>query len=347
MLTYSTVIVTRNRPDALALSLPLILAQSRPTREILVVDSSDDPSANRALVERHAAGAAIPVRHMSSPPGMTIQRNIGLAEISGDVVLFPDDDSLYYPDALEKMMRVYERDEAGLIGGVCGRETNRPPEGAFEKAEAPVYERNLNDRLRARIGAARLRLEETFFPEPFRVAARRLYARLPTPPAWLAEEDAATVEWMTGFRMSFRTECAREVGFNEMLGRYALYEDVDAGLAVLRRRMLVRVQGALVYHHRSPERRSNGREFGMANVLNRGYVVRRSAGASALGVTRAYARLRIAQFALGASSAFGRARVAGAVAAYRALPPLFAASDEALDEAYLRLRAACLAGRAA
>lgn len=33
--------------------------------------------------------------------------------------------------------------------------------------------------------------------------------------------------------MSFRTEVIQKVGFNENLGCYALYEDIEAGLGVL------------------------------------------------------------------------------------------------------------------
>ena len=36
------VIATRNRPEALALSIPLILGQSRKPRKLIVIDSSDD-----------------------------------------------------------------------------------------------------------------------------------------------------------------------------------------------------------------------------------------------------------------------------------------------------------------
>lgn len=36
------------------------------------------------------------------------------------------------------------------------------------------------------------------------------------------------VEWTAGFLMSFRTEVIRQVGFDEALSRYSLFEDIDA-----------------------------------------------------------------------------------------------------------------------
>lgn len=343
MTTFTTVIVTRNRPDALALSLPLHLAQARRPERILVIDSSDDPSANQALVGRLAATAPMPVEHQTAPAGMTIQRNIGLAQVETDVVFFPDDDSLVHPGATEAIMRVYDRDAAGRLGGVAGLETRRRP----DMAEPPAYAMRRSDRLKAVIKPLRTQAEDRLFPDPMKVAARRRMDRLPPPEPWLAEEGAVPVEWMTGFRMSFRTDLLRAVRFNEKLGRYALFEDVDAGLGVLRSHLLVTTSKALIYHHKAPENRTGGRQMGAIQVLNRAYVTCRHAemDAGLRGIVRRHARLRTAQFRLDRSP-FGRERHAGARAALRALPELLDAPPEDLDATYLRLRQACLAGPA-
>jgi GT2 family glycosyltransferase len=149
--------------------------------------------------------------------------------------------------------------------------------------------------------------------------------------------------------MSFRTALARQVGFNERLGRYALYEDIDAGLGVMAGgHALVAVRGARIYHHKAPENRTAGRQMGVINILNRAYVVRRS-GLADERIARAllrHARFRTAQFRAGAGSAYGQARLQGAEAACRALPELLATPLPDLDAAYLRLREACIAGGA-
>lgn len=142
--TFSTVIVTRNRPAALALSLPLHLVQSRLPERILIIDSSDDASENKALVDRIAAASAVPIEHQVSRPGMTIQRNIGLQQITSDVVFFPDDDSLVYPDTLAHMMKVHDFDAKRTIGGVCGVEALRPPLGVLSHENAPYQRRKVD-----------------------------------------------------------------------------------------------------------------------------------------------------------------------------------------------------------
>jgi GT2 family glycosyltransferase len=343
--SFSTVIVTRNRPVALSLSLPLHLAQTRLPERLLIVDSSDDLSANRALVEKIAPTTTVRIEHQSAPAGTALQRNIGLAQISSDVVFFPDDDSLVYPNALAHMMHIYDMDTAGMIGGVCATETRNPPAGVLDGIRT-AYRMQPKDRLRAQIAPARARLEDWLVPDPMKLVARSLQERLPPCEPWLTEKNAVWVEWMTGFRMSFRTDVIRKVGFNEHLGRYALYEDIDAGLGVLAGgSSLVAAKDAQIYHHKAPENRTTGWQMGVINILNRAYVVLRS-GATDEKIRASvgrYALFRIAQFAVGAKSKFGQDRLAGARAAYRILPNLLSSPPHLLDETYLILRQTCLA----
>lgn len=339
---YATIIVTRNRADALALSLPLMLTQSRLPQEVLVIDSSDDPAANIALVDRLATTTTVPLRHIASPPGMTVQRNIGLAQITAPVVFFPDDDSLVLPGALAAMMRIYDLDTGGIIGGVCSAEAKSPPEGVLGTSSAP-YSMTWSDRLKARIARSRYALEARFFRDPFQSCAEKKYARLPAAPAWLGAETAILVPWMTGFRMSFRTDLIRRTGFDENLGRYALFEDTDACFGILQSHLLVGARTAQIYHHKAPMRRAGGRALGAMQILNRAYVLARAGDVDAalIAQTRRFARYKIAQYRMAARGDFGRDRLAGARAAYDAMPAIFTASPADLTAVYLALRARC------
>ena len=342
--SFSTVIVTRNRAADLALSLPLHLKQSRLPERILIIDSSDDLSANQMLVERLASVAPIPVEHQPAPPGMTVQRNIGLAKIRSDVVFFPDDDSLVHPDALARIMHIYDTDQHCVIGGVCAVEATHPPQGVFDTQSPP---RNRRGSIRAYIAPLRTRLEDRMFPDPMKLVAQRLQSRLPQPEEWLAAENAVRVEWMTGFRMSFRSSVIQQVGFNENLGRYALYEDIDAGLRVLANGYsLVAARNASIYHHKAPERRTGGRQMGVINILNRAYVTMRTgvADESVKAALKRHARFRVLQFSAGTRSSYGKERLSGAKAAYDCLPTLLASEPSQLDDVYNRLRENCLAG---
>jgi hypothetical protein len=343
--TYTAVIATRNRPEALALSLPLLLAQSRAPAKVLVVDSSDPAPAetNAATVGSCAAAAGCPVEYMTSMPGAAIQRNIGLAQVETDVVFYPDDDSFVYPGALAAMMRIYDLDTEGRVGGVCSAEAKIPPPGVFENHD--TYSMRLSDQTRAKIAPLRYWLEDRLFPDPFARVAERLYARQDPAPTWLRTENAITVPSMTGFRMSFRVEAIRRRGFCEELGQYALYEDTDAGFGILDRQILVGARNAQIYHHKFPGRRANGRAMGAMQILNRAYVVARSGerDAEIRSAMRRFSLYKITQYALAlpGGGTFARERLAGARAAHRIAPKLFVTSPGSLAAAYTSLRTAC------
>lgn len=347
--TFTTVIVTRNRHDALALSLPLHLSQSRLPTSVLVIDSSDDPSANRDLVKRLNGTTSVGVEHIISPPGMTVQRNIGLSRVTTDVVFFPDDDSLVCPGALEAMMRIYDRDTDGIIGGVCSAESRTPPPGMLDTGTP--YKVTRGDVIRKQIEHQRFALQARFFREPFHEIADRLYTRLPPPPAWLAEENAITVPLMTGFRMSFRSDVIRRIGFNEALGRYALFEDIAASLDTLNTHLLIGARQAQIYHHKAPGKRANGRALGVMQVLNLAYVIARSdlwqtSAPDRPAIRRALRRFnayKLVQYAAGARSGFGRDRLRGAWDATRMVPTLLDAPAEDCDRCYVALRQALFA----
>ena len=209
---YSVVVATRNRLDALKLSLPLLLAQTRPPLVIIVVDSTDAPEPIRGIVVEVARTTAIPVSYLHSAPGASLQRNLGLARARGAVTLFPDDDSMFFPDAMERVMRIYERDAAGLIGGVCASEM--PAAAGIAGAVKASYTRAPREAAIGISAPRRKRLKARFVSDPFRGLADRKYAALAAPD-WLAEEDAILVSHMTGFRMSFRTELIRRAPFDE------------------------------------------------------------------------------------------------------------------------------------
>ncbi len=64
---------------------------------------------------------------IESAAGSSTQRNAGLARVASPVVFFPDDDALWFPGFSSAVMRIYERDTDGLIGGVGGDESPFPP----------------------------------------------------------------------------------------------------------------------------------------------------------------------------------------------------------------------------
>lgn len=341
MLSYEIVIATRNRPDALALSVPRLLAQThRPTR-IIIVDSSDDHQAVAAVVDPIATRAAIPIELSNGPRGASVQRNAGLERVTAPVVLFPDDDSILAPNAAEEIMRVYTLDPAGRIGGVCAAPTVVWPDADVPPGRATIAanQRSMRERVRTLMEGPRTKLERLAFPNPF-VTLGQSFWHSWTLPDWFSRFDVVPVEWMTGFRMSFRTDAIRRVRFDERLRNYSLFEDADASFAVMQGAMVVGARLARIYHDKALGERGDPRTMGVIQLLNRAYVVCKNSppGHPARRQLVRHSRYKIWQYCVGARTDAAQARHEGAKAtldAVRDFADASAASAGTIYESWL------------
>lgn len=343
MSAYYIVLATRNRPEALRLSIPLMLAQSRPAKCLIVVDSSDNHRLIRETVEEATSRFDIRYEVIDSRPGSSHQRNVGLRQVKAPVVIFPDDDSIWHPGTADAIMRVYERDTGNAVVGVCAAEAVDAPKGFGEGVE-DIYCMETSHRLKQRIGHARARFEKKWFPDPFIMHGQENWSRFERP-NWLGDENEVLVEWMTGFRMSFRTEAIRACGFDETFAGYALFEDVDASFAVATQGLLVGARNAQVYHYRKPGGRGNERRLGVTQILNRAYVVAKHSPSGNVAQRRLlrYGRYKIAQYLTRTAGRTGRERVVGARASQRWVSAILAANQADLARVYQDAIAACLA----
>lgn len=346
-LDYDIVMATRNRPDAVALSLPLIMCQTRLPARVVIVDSSDDPAPIEALAQQAAKDLSCPVDFLRADAGLTHQRNIGLRHCSSDVVIFPDDDSLLYPDAAEEMMLVYEADVAAGIAGVCAKPVDQPPPetdgdlGSYE-AEELTAPRSTLRRLRQHIK------EALGFSNPFLAVGHQLNAQHDTPD-WLASQNTATVPYMTGFRMSFRRAAIIGEGFDETLRKYGWFEDIDASYTAMRHGLVVVANQARIYHHRTAAKRDGGYRMGLWAILNRGYVVMKHVRANPAVFPnphrqaqrlKLYCRARTMAYRLLARDGYGQDRAKGAAEGLRQLHVLTDSPGGDLAAVYGRLDSA-------
>ena len=337
-LEYECVICTRNRPQALRMSIPLLLAQTRPPRRVIVVDSSDDHEEVRRVVAEISAGAPCEVLVLSASRGSSVQRNAGLELVEADVVFFPDDDSLCDPDYAEHVMRIYDRDTDRVIGGVTGTHRPRLRESKAGEAERPQI--GLGPKLRQLISPARGRIERRLVLDPLISIAWEARARW-TVPDWLADAGGTPNCWVRGCRMTFRTEAIRGVqGFDEHLRNYATFEDIHLGFAIGRTRIIAQAMGALVFHMQFPGGRGPARVRGATNIANRAYVVARHSEPGSIHRRRVvtFGAYRCLLYAAGGLlSGSHRDSFRGAFAVLRRVRPLLLASPEHAGEAYGRL----------
>lgn len=106
----SVIMPTRERADRLSAAMESVRRQSYPNWELLVVDdASQDPT------EAVVAGLALAderIRYLRMPGagGVSAARNAALREARGEIVVYLDDDNVFYPNYLRAVAEAYADD---------------------------------------------------------------------------------------------------------------------------------------------------------------------------------------------------------------------------------------------
>lgn len=342
----SVIIATRNRPEALALSLPLYLSQTISPHELVIVDSSDSPTSDEVkhAVVDFAARAPFPVQFLTSVPSAAGQRNLGAEDCSGEILFFPDDDSLLYPDTLEKLAQVYALDRDHDLAGVSCRNTRVSPLdetvkiGANPGPAAPTpYDADKPSKVRRWSN----RIDNKHLKTPLVVLAETLREQSSLPDA-VVVHGCRVISWQPGFLMSFRANTFRRVPFNENMKKYSWGEDRDICFGMIGEGAFARAPDAWVYHHRFPGRRADGYWFGKMLILNHIYILCRHAEPGHPARRHVW-RFLTFECAKSVARLFAdadeRQRGLGTMTAMRGAFQLLHARRDELDELYVKLMA--------
>jgi GT2 family glycosyltransferase len=250
LLSDELIICTLNRPQEVERCLDSVAIQTRVPNAIRVVDASTN-SDTRSVVERHAAGALLGRLHyLLSEPGLTRQRNVGVAAGASDIVHFVDDDTVLHPHYLESILQQFEQDEPGEILGVGGSIVNLTGHRVSMAKRAFMLDS----------------------PRPGRV--------LPSGRNPLAVDVALVtdVDWLSGCTMSYRRAVFTVFSFNERLEGYGLGEDVEFSYRVRQRGRLLVTPDARIEHLQSPVNRMALPQYTYDEIVNRAQRVRSRIG---------------------------------------------------------------------
>jgi glucosyl-dolichyl phosphate glucuronosyltransferase len=123
-------IPTHNRAEFLRQTLAGIARQDFPHSEfeVLVVDNNSSDH-TRAVVEAFAREKPAPLYLLETRQGLDHARNRAIAEASGDIVVFADDDILVEPDWIAAIAAPFARHSPGKIGAVGGEVIPVFPDG--------------------------------------------------------------------------------------------------------------------------------------------------------------------------------------------------------------------------
>lgn len=338
--SISVIIATRNRPEALRLSLPLYLHQGLAPHELVIVDASGHPEQEdvKHVVDDFAAQATFPVQFLTSGPSAAAQRNLGAKECTGEVLFFPDDDSLLYPNTMEKLARVYALDADNDLAGVSCRNARVSPldeQAENEPKASPSFSPDQPSRLRR----FSHHIDSRYLKTPLVILGDTILQNKRLPDA-VGAHGCRLVSWQYGFLMSFRADAFRRVPFNQNLKKYSWGEDRDICFGMIEEGAFARTPDAWIYHHRFPGRRGEGYWFGKTLILNHIYILCRHTEQGHPARKQAW---RFLTFEFGKSlarlfaDADERQRGLGTISAMRGALQLLRARRDELDTLYLKL----------
>jgi GT2 family glycosyltransferase len=246
----SVVICTKDRVEEPVTCIESVLRQTRLPDEVVVIDASATDSLREVLRESFPAPAAKLVYEQSSP-GLTHQRNVSVRIARGDVVFFLDDDVVLERDYLAEILKVFEADVAGQVGGVMGRMTN----------------------------ARRIRWTLKLFSNVFCLSVpgdgRFRRSGLAT---FRSCEDGGVVptEFLSGGLVAYHRRVLNEFPWDEALEGYGLMEDDDFSYRVSRRFRNYYVPTARCVHRASPLARDGGAALLQMRLRNHWYLFRKN-----------------------------------------------------------------------
>jgi glycosyltransferase involved in cell wall biosynthesis len=267
-LTWSLVVATYKRRHILRRCVELAAKQTRQPLEVIVVDASPDWEAGRdeilaGLAPRHPEirWEHVPARRRS----IAAQRNQGIGLSRADVVFLIDDDSLMYPDCAERVMRVYEADEGGVVAGVMADEAAAPPDvpapaGGAPGGPDPGRPHGILRRWKDRL-LRWLNVENYLLPYDE-------HLRFPPAPGPVAALPTFAIPRLYGAWMTFRRRVVLREPFEEILDAYAYLEDSDASYRASRHGLLLVAQGARLCHVQDPSGRLSPYTLAVLGALN-------------------------------------------------------------------------------
>jgi glycosyltransferase involved in cell wall biosynthesis len=116
---FSLVVATLGRDRELVRLFESLSIQTYNNFEVLVVDQNPD---DRLVPIIEKFQKLFGIVHLTSVPGLSRARNVGLKYATGEIIAFPDDDCWYLPNALKEINSALC--ESPLIDGVTGRYSN-------------------------------------------------------------------------------------------------------------------------------------------------------------------------------------------------------------------------------
>jgi len=253
----SLLIPTYERPAAVSTLLDALDQLADTPAEVVIVDGSRHPETEGAI---HAWLTAHTPRfdlaYVSSPAGLTLQRNVGVEASSGAFVYYLDDDCVPFPGYFQAIRDVFARDTTGAVGAVAGAIVNNMGTA-------------LSWRWRMRFALGLVRQAE-----PGSYAQSGVSLPITHVPRFTGTRR---VQVVPGGAVAYRRAVFERHRFSLYFSGYAQGEDLEMSLRIGRDWTLLWCGDAHVSHNHAPEGRPNAAKKGRMEVRNRYFIWERHA----------------------------------------------------------------------
>lgn len=249
--SHTLVICSRGRSHSLSNVISSILdCRESENVHILVVLNGHSPSEFNTLIGQYKALEG-QILVIESKPGLAAARNVALANISGDIVTFLDDDVLLPDNYLTEVDSAFSFDKkldglspriAGLYAG-----TNLGTKWFYKR--------------RIKFGRLTRNGDNFWVPDIYSAAN-------------------TSVDWLPGCSMSYRISSLKDMKFSEELmlgptGGYSLGEDVDFSVRLSK---LISLNSTSIQHVQAESVRDNNHVMSKARGRWKAYLVRKYPG---------------------------------------------------------------------
>lgn len=138
----SLVVATADRVEPVAALFDSLLVQEEDDFEVILVDQNGDDRL-AGLVARY--GGRIAITHLRAPRrNSSVARNAGLPLCRGEIIGFPDDDCLYLPDTLARVVESFRAEPMlGVLTGPAQSPDGGLGSGRWAPARTPIDRHNV------------------------------------------------------------------------------------------------------------------------------------------------------------------------------------------------------------
>jgi glycosyltransferase involved in cell wall biosynthesis len=251
-LDWGLVIATYKREAILPRCLRLAAQQTVPPKEIIVVDASPywEKTRHQIMQELAAKYPTIDWKYVQAKRASSAaQRNQGIDLATADILFLIDDDSLMYPDCVEEVMHIYTHDTTHKIVSIMCSPVSLPPDIPFQTEEKrfsilskiKIIRSKLRNFVVRQIKRLTNVKDDGFIPYSFSTPKQTI-------PDELKNMAVCPVHWMPAAYMAFRREVIEQVRFEEILVRYAKFEDIEACYRASHVGMMLHALKARIWH---------------------------------------------------------------------------------------------------